>query len=185
MSLEPTTETSSSKENQSETDIDWFDELVQRASRSEEDLRNMVEAKVKQFDGLVAIKGASILVGRDLGLDLVTECRDTSLEIENLVCGMSDVVLEAKISDVGPVRTFTSNGEEGRVRSLTIYDQTGDTQLTLWDEDVEAAGNLCEGDVVRVEGCYTGKEMRDWQKDNFGVPAVQVGDNAVVKRVEE
>ena len=164
--------------------LDWFEELVSSSSKSREELQELVQKKMENFEGLVEYDAASILVGKDLDINLVTETdySDSSVDIDNIVPGMSDVVLEVQIKELTGVNEF----DGGKVANWIVSDDTGKTQVAFWNDAVGKIYNSFEpGDTIRVIGGYTKKSVSDYQSSRFGVPAVQIGDETTVKRVED
>ncbi|MEM3586465.1 MAG: OB-fold nucleic acid binding domain-containing protein, partial [Candidatus Jordarchaeaceae archaeon] len=49
----------------------------------------------------------------------------------------------------------------GKVCSITLVDETGGIRTVFWDDQVEIAENLSEGDVIKIEGGYTRANLRD------------------------
>lgn len=50
-----------------------------------------------------------------------------------------NVNIEGKIKEVGPVREFERFGKTGKVANAILYDDSGEIQLTLWNEQVDSA----------------------------------------------
>lgn len=163
---------------------DWFELLKENLDLPEEEIKIEVEEKMEEFDGLVGKQSASVLVGRDHGLDLSKQYRrqrDFGLDVQNLVAGMHSVDIQVKIRGVKQVKEFDS----GRVKNLVVGDDSGNTQVAFWDERVSDAEGLDVGDVIFIQGGYTKDEMSDWQKDRFGVPCINIGDNTVVSKITD
>lgn len=164
-------------------EIDWVEEAMNYASfDSKEQLKAAMKRKKEQYDGLVTDDGAAaILVCRDQGVQLPDEIKNDprrfDLDIENIVGGMRDVKLRKIVSRV----QSTNNFDGGRVRNLTIKDSSGSTQVTAWNDDVEAFDRIEEGDEIVLKGGYTKEDMSDWQRDKYGIHAVHIGDKATLE----
>lgn len=78
--------------------------------------------------------------------------------IEGLTVESEDVEIEARIRDIQTPRIVNSKYGQKRITLATLEDDTGDIQVTLWEEQIDAVE---EGATVRVEGAYT----RDWAGD--------------------
>lgn len=61
-----------------------------------------------------------------------------------------------EITEKSPVREFAKFGKAGKVCNVTIKDDSGNVQLTLWDEDVD---KYEVGDKLSLNDCYVG----EWQ----------------------
>jgi len=81
---------------------------------------------------------------------------------------MIDVNVLARVCKVGAIRQFRrSNGQTGQVASIHLLDETGPIQLSLWNENAEAAENLKTGDTVLLEHAYT-RQRFDRTELNLG-----------------
>ena len=122
-----------------------YDEILARIQENSEhskaDLDIMVEKKLKQLSGLISREGAAHIVANQLGIKLV-EKTSGKLQIKNILAGMRDVELVAKVLRIYPTRRFTSNGRKGQVASLLVGDETGTIRMSLWNEKTEEFLNL-------------------------------------------
>jgi replication factor A1 len=78
------------------------------------------------------------------------------MKINELVVNQKIDELEAEVVEVSPVKEFSKFGRVGKVASATIKDETGEVQLTLWDDQTAM---LKEGDKIKVTGAY----VKEWQ----------------------
>jgi len=77
-------------------------------------------------------------------------------KIGELRDGMRSVSVAGRVTSVGEPREFTrKDGTKGRVASVVLEDETGVIRLSLWDDDVNALGDMPVGTVVAVESGYT------------------------------
>jgi DNA polymerase III alpha subunit (gram-positive type) len=133
--------------------------------------------------GFISDKAAIIQASRQLGANLKQLYNGNppgkpELDIENIHPQMFSVEIQATVTKIQTKNTF----DGGQVRSIIIKDQTGKTQVTAWDDDTVVWDQFEQGDRIAVEGGYTNQEISDYQQDRFGVPAIQLGDDAVVAR---
>lgn len=82
------------------------------------------------------------------------------MNIGDLTVESEDVELEATIKDIKTPRAVSSKYGQKRITVATLEDDTGEIQVTLWEEQIDAVRSH-EGKKVRVEGAYT----RDWVGD--------------------
>ncbi len=94
------------------------------------------------------------------------------MNINEIKIGQGNINLEAEIIEKGPIRTFSKFGRTGKVCNATIKDETGTTQLTLWNEDAE---KYQEGDKIRLKDCYA----NEWQ----GEIQVTTGRNGSIEKI--
>ncbi|MDY6776842.1 MAG: OB-fold nucleic acid binding domain-containing protein [Candidatus Nanohaloarchaea archaeon] len=157
------------------------DELVSRISEesdaSEEDVRQRISSKVEELSGLVSEEGAAHLVAREEGIELA-EAGEKDLTVDNIVPGMNRVDLKCKVVDIGDVNTFDSDDGEGKVRNVVLGDPTGTVRMTLWNDQVEVADKMEEGESIEVQGAYS-------REDNRGNVELRVGDSTQIGRLEE
>jgi hypothetical protein len=76
---------------------------------------------------------------------------------------MQNVNLHARVMGVIAPRKFERNGKAGRVCSISIADESGETTLVLWHKDVELVerGVIEKGDIVDVLGAYVKEDARE------------------------
>ncbi|MFW6382859.1 MAG: single-stranded DNA binding protein [Haloferacaceae archaeon] len=121
-----------------------------------EEFEAAVEEKVEQMGGLADEETAAMLIAHELKDEEVNGVAD-------IEPGMDEVKFLGKVVSIGELRTFERDGEDadGRVVNLEVADETGRIRVSLWDEmavsavgdpDAERAGELAEGDVLRIAG---------------------------------
>ena len=77
-------------------------------------------------------------------------------KIGELRDGMRSVSAAGRVISIGEPREFTrKDGTKGRVASVVLEDETGIVRLSLWDDDVNALGDMPVGTIVAVENGYT------------------------------
>ncbi|MFX1264333.1 MAG: OB-fold nucleic acid binding domain-containing protein [Promethearchaeota archaeon] len=88
-----------------------------------------------------------------------------------------NITLLGKVMRVFPLSTFTrkTDGTEGKVMSLIVADETGETRLVFWDKDAEEIENVTGGEVIRVRGGNT-------RRGRYGNIEVHVGRSAQIER---
>ena len=73
------------------------------------------------------------------------------MKISELNVGQGEVSIEVTVKEVGEVRTFNKFGKEMKVANATVTDDSGEIQLTLWNEDTE---KYKAGDKLKIENGY-------------------------------
>ena len=141
---------------------EMIEELEKRTKLSEKKLREKIETKQEELSGLVSLEGAAHLVARELGIDLL-KIPSRPIKIKNLVTGMKNINLKARVIDITDVREFEKkDGSKGKVSNLIITDETGEIRIPLWDKQVDTIGdNLRVGNVVEIKNANT-------RQNNFG-----------------
>ena len=112
-------------------------------------------------------RAASIERGLKDEIDAVEVARSGGSEplgmkpIGELTTGMWDVDIEGKVVTIYDINTFASkDGSEGRVRNIIIADESGQTRVTFWNDDVDKIESLKEGQVIRVLHGYVKEGYR-------------------------
>lgn len=101
--------------------------------------------------------GLEVNVGRGGGIEHIDKEVSVNLKpikINEVKNGMNALNVVAKIIDMGTVRTFQrKDGMAGKVRNITIGDDTGKIRLTLWDAKADAT-EFKAGNTVEVMNAY-------------------------------
>ncbi|MFT4892558.1 MAG: ssDNA-binding replication factor A large subunit [Candidatus Nanohaloarchaea archaeon] len=155
------------------------EKIVEETDLDEDEIEEKVEEKMEEFEGLVSEEGAIHLVAKEAGVQ-IAESGDQALKVENIVPDMRKVNLKARVTNISDINTFERDDDEedGKVRNMTLGDDTGTIRLTLWDEQTEIADKVDEGDAIGVSGAYT-------VEDNQGNAELRLGDSAQVKMVDD
>lgn len=78
------------------------------------------------------------------------------MDIKDIQPRQGNVDLTAEVVSISKIREFTKHGKSGRVANARIRDKTGETTMTLWNEQVD---KVKPGDVIQVAGAYA----NEWQ----------------------
>lgn len=117
-----------------------------------EEIERQVEAKRAKLSGLISLEGAAQIVAAELGISFDNE----QLKLDELLPGMRKVHVVGKIINLFPIRTFiTKKGEESKVCSFILADDTTNLKVVLWDTnhiDLIEKGELEEGSIIRIQG---------------------------------
>lgn len=68
-----------------------------------------------------------------------------------------EVTIEVTVSKIMPVRQFTKkDGGQGKVRNVTVNDDTGSCRIALWDADTDMIETLGinEGSKLKCTNCF-------------------------------
>lgn len=82
------------------------------------------------------------------------------MKINELKPRMGKVELTASVKEIGQVREFDKFGKKGRVCNATISDESGETKLTLWNDEVE---KVKTGDTIKVTNGYVNEFQGEMQ----------------------
>jgi len=158
---------------------DLIEKVVEESELSEQDLKDKIDEKMEEFEGLVSEEGAVHLVAKEHGVELEKEASE-DLKIENVVPDMRKVIVKGKILNISDMNTFERDDDEedGKVQNILLGDDTDSIRVTLWDDQTEIADNVDEGDVIEMAGCYT-------VEDDRGNAELRLGDSATVKMADD
>ena len=152
-----------------------YDEIVARISEksglTSVELSDRVEKKMAQLAGLVSREGAAHIVASELGIKLI-EQMSGRLQVKNILNGMRDVETVGRVMQVFDERTFSTNGREGKVASLSLADETGTIRVVLWNEQADNVKKIKPGDIVKVKEAYV--------RERNGEKELQLGDRSAI-----
>ena len=108
-------------------------EIAEKTGKSEEEISELIKAKIEKFSGLLTEQGAAFMVQKELGLKQETA---EQIKISELEEGMKGIEIKGTIEAIYPVKEFEKNSKKGKLQSLIINDGTGEIRLTLWNDQV-------------------------------------------------
>ncbi len=95
------------------------------------------------------------------------------MNIEELKAGQGKVDIEVEVVDISDVRTFSKFGKDGRVATAKVKDESGEIDLTLWNENID---DVSVGDKLKIENGYVSEFQGNTQ-----LTAGKYGTLSVVK----
>jgi len=130
-----------------------YNQLLDRISRAsgiaKEEIDRRVEAKRAKLSGLISKEGAAQIIAAELGISFEKE----RMKISELMIGMKRANLLGKIIRLFPVKSYEKNGKSGKIGSMVLADDSGNTRVVLWDTNhialIETNG-IKEGDVIEI-----------------------------------
>jgi replication factor A1 len=154
-----------------------FEQMVQKILGSEkidhDELMSRIKQKQDELSGFVTPEGAAIIVGRELGIELVKrELEVRELKIEDLMSGMSNVDIVGRVIRIYEPRTFERmDGSAGRVANLMLQDKTGQVRVVLWDDKVSfiEEGKIQKGIPLQIKGAYVRQGISQQPELNVGL----------------
>ncbi len=123
---------------------------------TEEEIRKKVEEKKKEVEGLLTEEGILSIIANEYGITLQNETEE--LKIKDIVDGLKDVNITAKILAVYPLKELEGNK---KVANILIGDETGKMRLTLWNEQCDVLSEIKREDIIDVVGAISKKGMKD------------------------
>ena len=82
------------------------------------------------------------------------------MEIKDLKPRMNNISIVAEVIDIGEAREFDKFGRKIRVANATIKDDSGETKLTLWNDDID---KVKPGMKVKITNGYVNEFQGEMQ----------------------
>jgi ssDNA-binding replication factor A large subunit len=129
--------------------------LSTESKKTEDEIKQLVQARMDEHNGLVSEEGAAHIVAHDLKVELFktpTETGGAKMKISDLVIGMNNFEIIGKVSQIFQVREFQKQGKTSQVGNFNIQDESGTTRIVLWDQKANIIKDqqLEVGQVVKI-----------------------------------
>ncbi len=82
------------------------------------------------------------------------------MKIKELTPRMRNIELVAEVADIGEVREFNKFGKTGRVATAKLKDDSGEIELSLWNEQIDQFG---KGDTIKITNGYVKEYQGEMQ----------------------
>ena len=82
------------------------------------------------------------------------------MNIKELAPRMGNVELVAEVAEIGEVREFNKFGKAGRVATARLKDESGEIELSLWNEQID---QFSKGDTIKVSNGYVKEYQGEMQ----------------------
>ena len=141
--------------------------LVARRDLTRDEVLKRIYEKKRSTEDYFLDEVAARIVAAELGVEIQNEeeALPSEIAIKNVVSGLNDVTIVARVIAIYPVQTFSrSDLTEGKVARSLLADGTGTLKLVLWDDKIELieTGKMQQGQIVRVLHGYV-RESFDGQ----------------------
>ncbi len=73
------------------------------------------------------------------------------MKIVDLKAGQGKVDIEIEVIEISDAREFSKFGKDGRVATARVKDDSGEMDLTLWNESID---EISVGSKVKIENGY-------------------------------
>ncbi|MEK6856141.1 MAG: SOSS complex subunit B family protein [Nanoarchaeota archaeon] len=73
------------------------------------------------------------------------------MQVSDLKAGQGKVDIEVKVKSKGEIRSFNKFGKELRVCNVIVSDASGETTMSLWNDDIE---KVKDGDTLKITNGY-------------------------------
>ncbi len=96
------------------------------------------------------------------------------MTVEELDAEADDVEIEGTIKRLPTPRAVSTQYGQKRITTVVFEDETGDIDLTLWEEEID---EIEEGAEVHITGAY----VREWADD----VQLNIGRDGDIERIDE
>jgi len=155
-------------------------EILEHGKIKHDELMSRIKQKQDELSGFVTPEGAAIIVGRELGIELVKkEPEIRELKIEDLMSGMSNVDIVGRVIRIYEPRAFERmDGSTGRVTNLMLQDKTGQVRVVFWDDKVSLVenGKIQKGMALQIKGAYVRQGIDQQPELNVGLRSSVIPD---------
>lgn len=148
-----------------------IEKIMAKSGLTDAEINRRINEKLEQLSGLISEEGAIHIVANELGIKLM-EASNEALSIKSVFAGMRNIEIVGKVTKVYEIRSFNSNGREGKVGSFMIGDSTGAARITAWGSQADNILKLKEGDVVKLKAGYS--------RENNGRVEIHLNDNSQI-----
>lgn len=134
--------------------ISWI--VKEKPSLNFEQVKRMIEEKTKELGGLIDEHVVALMIAKELGINLKGEKpKIAKLKIKDLISGLRNVNLVARVLKIDKEASFFRNNREYRYIRIIIGDDTGTITLVLWNEQTNLVREIKPGDVIKITRGYT------------------------------
>lgn len=144
--------------------------IKEKTNLSDKDIKDKINQKLESLSGLVSEEGAAHIVANELGIKLFES--STTLKIKNVLPGMRNVDLTAKVIKIYDTKQFQTNGRSGQLTSALIGDETGTIRTVFWNKAVDNIKGLKESDIIKLKSGYI--------RDNNGRNELHINDQSKI-----
>ncbi|MGI6589173.1 MAG: OB-fold nucleic acid binding domain-containing protein [Candidatus Iainarchaeum sp.] len=114
--------------------LELINQIAEQTGKTPEEIKELISARIKKFDGLLTEEGAIFMIQKELGLKQETL---EQVAISDLKEGMKGVEIKGEVTTIFPTKEFEKNGKKGKLKSFVLNDSTGEVRVTLWNEQVD------------------------------------------------
>ena len=138
-----------------EMDVDSLMEKVASDSgNTTEGIRGMMEQRKEVTHGLLSDYGALYAVAKEFGISLDNAETITLSKISDIAPGRP-FNIAGRVKMAYPVKEFQrKDSSKGRMASVLLVDDSGETRLVLWDQNSEMVNRVKKGDTLLLRNGY-------------------------------
>jgi len=129
--------------------------LLTRRDLTREEVLKLVYERKRSAEDYLLDDVAARIIASELGVEIpqTDEPFTPEISINDLVSGLNDVTLTARVIAVYPVQTFSRPDlTEGKVARLLLADKSGTLRLVLWNDKISLVeeAKIKQGRIIRI-----------------------------------
>jgi len=158
---------------------DVVNKIHEETGLSFEEINEQIQTKLQKFDGLISEEGSAYIVASECGIKLFPEVEQgEEIKIEKILAGMQSVNFVGSATRIFEPRTFVKDGQEGKVGSFIVGDETGTIRIVLWDDRIDwlVNGKISQGTNVKVKNAYAKQDIRGGREVHLGKKSILIVD---------
>ncbi|MEK6952391.1 MAG: OB-fold nucleic acid binding domain-containing protein [Nanoarchaeota archaeon] len=166
-----------------------YDDIIRKIKEekkvSDEEINSKIEKKIEQLAGLISREGAAHIVAHEYGVKVFKE---GAMKISEILSGMREVEINAKVLTVFGIVSFKKESREGKVASFLVGDDTGKIRIVLWDNShisfIEN-GQIREGSIIKIKNAYVKDNQNGFKELHLGEKSELIlnPDNVEIKEI--
>jgi hypothetical protein len=158
-----------------------IDEIVQnivaKSGLSKDEVEAKINEKYKKMNMEISLEGVAYIVANELGLD-IREHAPSSIQIKNIISGMNNLTLVARVMKISEPREFSKDDKKGVVQYMILGDKTGRIRLVAWNDQVSMLKDIKVGDTIKIDKAFT-------KEDINGRAEIRVRNSTSIEKVQE
>ena len=166
-----------------------YDDIIKKIKEekkvSDEEINSKIDKKIEQLAGLISREGAAHIVAHEYGVKVFKE---GAMKINEVLSGMREVEINAKVLTVFGVVSFKKESREGKVASFLVGDDSGKIRIVLWDNShisfIEN-GQIREGSIIKIKNAYVKDNQNGFKELHLGEKSELIlnPDNVEIKEI--
>ncbi len=143
-----------------------IEKIVATNKIAESELKQKIQEKMDSLGSLISEEGAAHIIANELGVKMGS-APSSEVKLKEINPTMRNLTVLVKVLKKYEIRTF---GDDGKVGSLFVGDDTGFSRLTFWNDKTKYLEGINEGDVILIQNAYV--------KENNGRSEIHMGNSS-------
>jgi replication factor A1 len=132
--------------------------IKSKTNKTDEELQIDIKKIKDKYQGLLSDVGANIMLAKQLNVNLELKKKASEvLKINELNSSLSSASVYVRVKNIPPIKTYKSkDGSEGKLQTVFLFDNTGETKLNLWQDKSELVAelDLQKNDLLFIKDAY-------------------------------